>query len=71
MASNPKLLAAAARLQANELLPIIIKEREQDLIQSWRGSNTIEQRETAWRALRELDILAGAIDDGISKYSAG
>lgn len=53
-----------------ELLAEILKDREKDLIQQWRGSETIEDRERAWLALRELDILAGAIDDGLRKQFA-
>jgi len=52
-------------------LQAIIAGREKDLIQKWRGSNTIEARETAWLALRELDILAGAINDGIRNSTDG
>lgn len=56
--------------EAFKLLATILKKREADLIQTWRGSNTTEARESAWQALRELDLLAGAIEDGIRKHSS-
>ena len=57
------------KLQAYKLVKAIISKRETDLIQRWRGSVTPEGREQAWFGLRELDILAGAIEDGIRKHS--
>jgi hypothetical protein len=49
-------------------LAAILKERETDLIQQWRGSATTELRENAWQALRELDLLAGAIENAITEH---
>ena len=60
---------AARQLKTNQLLPEILKHREDDLIQQWRGSATTDARETAWQALRELDLLAGAIEDAIREHS--
>lgn len=51
------------------LLIKLTKEREQILIQTWRGSDTAEKRETAWLALRELDIFAGAIENETRQHS--
>ena len=57
------------QLRNNLLLPEILKHREQNIIQTWRGSATTEERENAWTALRELDLLAGAISDAIREHS--
>jgi hypothetical protein len=57
-------------LKNNLLLVEILEQREKDLIQQWRGSSTTELRECAWQALRELDLLAGAIKDAIREYSS-
>jgi hypothetical protein len=61
---------AAQQLKTNPLLPEILGALETDLIQRWRGSATQLEREEAWQALRQLDLLAGAIQDGIRKYSS-
>ena len=60
---------AAVKLKGNPLLKEILALREKDLIQRWRGSDTTDEREKAWAGLRELDILAGAIEDAIRKHS--
>ncbi len=69
MQTEQVLQHAANRLKNNPLLTQILRDRETDLVQKWRGSDTFEDREKAWAALRELDILAGAIEDGIRQYS--
>ena len=56
-------------LQASKLLQELIATREQELIQKWRGSFNQDNREQAWFGLMELQILAGAIEDGIRKHS--
>lgn len=57
------------QMAAGHLLMKLAKEREENIIQTWRGSETIDQRETAWLALRELDLLAGAIENDIRNSS--
>ncbi len=59
----------ARQLKSNQLLRAILTERETELIQIWRLGTTPDVREHAWLALRELDILAGAIEDAIRKHS--
>ena len=56
-------------LQASILLKTLIKNRETDIIARWRAADDYGDRQAAWYALRELDILAGAIDDGIREHS--
>ena len=63
--------AAAQQLKTNKLLPQLLEQLETDLIQRWRGSATVEQREEAWIGLRQLDLLAGAIEDAAKRYSDG
>ncbi len=70
MQTEQVLQHAANRLKNNPLLTQILAKRETDLIQLWRGSATIEKREQTWQALRELDILSGAITDAVKKYSS-
>lgn len=61
----------AKQLEQNQLLPEILKQREQDLVEMWRNAGDKEQRESAWHALRQLDLLAGAIEDGIRTAISG
>ena len=58
-------MQSETRAAASELLKELIAKRETELIQKWRGSFNSEEREQAWFALMELQILAGAIEDGI------
>ena len=62
-------MASETRVQAYKLLEQITKQLETDLIQRWRGSGTVEEREAAWTGLKQLELLAGAIEDGIRKHS--
>lgn len=69
MLTDEQRQRAAKGLENNQLLKEILSSREKDLIQQWRGSAEVVDREKAWTALRELDLLAGAIDDAIRKHS--
>ncbi len=60
---------AANQLKHNQLLPLILKQREADLIALWRGSADTTEQMRVWKALRELDTLAGAIEDAIREHS--
>lgn len=59
----------ARQLQTNKLLPLVLAKIETDLICKWRSSGTIDDRENAWHALRQLDIIAGAIENAIKEHS--
>ena len=61
-------MQTAAELQ--KLLQTTLENREADLIQQWRGSADKKEREQTWLALRELDLLAGAIENGIKQHSS-
>ncbi len=53
----------AKQLQQNKLLPEILKARKADIIEQWQAAPTPLAREEAWQAIRQLNLLAGAIDD--------
>lgn len=55
-------------LAANRLLPLILEQRRKHLFESWQIAGYTEKREELWYALRELDALAGAINDAIREY---
>ena len=57
------------RAAAYELLDRIVRQLETDLIQRWRASDTTEARESAWHAQRQLELIAGAIEDGLREFS--
>jgi hypothetical protein len=48
-----------------------LKQRETNLYETWRNASTPELREEAWQAMRQLDLLAGAIEDGIRAAISG
>jgi hypothetical protein len=61
----------AKQLQDNQLLAEILANREAEIYGTWRNAPTPEKREEAWQALRALDLLAGAIEDGIKRAISG
>lgn len=63
-------MVAAKALQRNHLLTEILEQRKADIIQQWEGAATPEAREEAWQQKRALDLLAGAIEDGIKRAIA-
>ena len=63
--SEPERLEQARKLENNPLLNEILKQREAELIAKWRMATTLPDREQTWHALRQLDLLAGAIEDAI------
>jgi len=67
--TGQELATQAKALQANKLLPAILKTREAALIDTWRLATNTEERESAWQALRQLDLLAGAIEDAIREHT--
>lgn len=56
-------------LAKNLLLPEILKNREQQIIERWRMAPNTDAREREWQALRQLEELAGAIEDATREYS--
>ena len=60
----------AKQLQLNNLLPVLLNQRKADIIQQWQSAGTVEAREEAWQALRQTELLAGAIEDGIKRAIA-
>jgi hypothetical protein len=71
MLTDEQRQTAARELKKNHLLPELMTGLERDLIARWRGSSTPEQREEAWNGLRQLDTLAGAINDAIRDSGNG
>ncbi len=57
---------AAQALKGNPLLAEILKARERVLIDAWRRTSDVSEQCDAWTALRQLDLLAGAIQDNIN-----
>lgn len=66
--TKAELKKEAKALKANRLLPAILEQRRNDIFERWRTATDPELREQTWFALRALDELAGAIDDGIREY---
>ena len=64
-------MTLAKSLQQNKLLPEILDKRKADIISQWRVAGTTQDREEAWQALRQLDLLAGAIDNAIRRADSG
>ncbi len=58
-------MEAAKKLEGNPLLLEILTKREQVLIERWRMADNTLDRERCWHGLRQLEELAGAIEDGI------
>ena len=58
----------AQDLAENKLLTVILRNQTNDTIAAWRQSDSPAQREQHWHALRQLDKLAGAIDDAIREH---
>ena len=58
----------ATELAQNKLLTLVLTRQRQRIIEAWRQSNDPKQREQHWHAQRQLELLAGAIDDGIREY---
>ncbi len=52
-------IKAAKRLLENETLSSIFDEREQEIIERWKASTTVERRETCYF---EITALAGLRD---------
>ena len=57
----------ARQLASNQLLTRVLTQRKTDIIQQWQLSETAEKREEAWQALKQTEILAGAITDEIKR----
>lgn len=57
----------ARQLAKNQLLAQVLTQRKADIIQQWQLSESAEKREEAWQALKQTEILAGAITDEIKR----
>lgn len=66
--NKQELKDQARRLAANRLLPMVLEQRRNTLIETWQRTPTVEKREELWHALRQLDELAGAIDNAIREH---
>jgi hypothetical protein len=58
-------MTAAEKLEGNPLLAEILNRREQLLIQRWRMADSTLDRERCWHGIKQLEELAGAIEDAI------
>lgn len=57
----------AKELARNPLLIQVLDQRKNDIVQRWQSCETAQGREDAWQALRQLELLAGAIQDAIKR----
>ncbi len=60
----------AKALKTNSLLTEILEQRKADIIQQWELAKTPAEREAAWQQRHAIDLLAGAIEDGIQRAIA-
>ena len=58
----------ARELMENKLLTKILRDRKNELITAWRQCSDPEARDQYWHAQRQLDVLAGAIEDAIREH---
>ena len=63
-------MQSETRVEAYKLLEQIVTRLDEDLIQRWRLCEGTEDRESVWHSQRQLELIAGAIEDGI-KNSTG
>lgn len=66
--NKQEMKAAAKALAANRLLPMILAQRRDEIFETWQQCEEPERREQLWFSLRQLDQLAGAIEDAIREY---
>ena len=64
-----ELKQEATALAANRLLPLILEHRRETILETWQQAEDPEKREQLWHGLRQLDELAGAIENGIREHS--
>ena len=58
----------AQELAQSKLLALILRKRTTEIIAAWQQSGDTESREALWHAQHQLQVLAGAIDDGIREH---
>jgi len=58
----------AQELAQNKLLTLILRKRTTDIIATWQQCADTKDREALWHAQHQLQLLAGAIDDGIREH---
>ena len=66
--SKAEMEQQAMALQDNQLLPMILAQRREHIIETWQRASDPALREQQWQALRQLDELAGAIENGIREH---
>jgi hypothetical protein len=66
--NRQELKKEATALAGNRLLPLILEQRREAIFNTWRQATDRDMREQQWFALRQLDELAGAIDDAIRDH---
>ena len=63
-----ELKSQARELAKNRLLPMVLEQRAEQIYDSWKHAQTTDEREQLWAAMRELQLLAGAINDAIREH---
>ena len=63
--TKTELKREAQSLKANRLLPLVMEARRNEIYERWAAATEPVLREQQWHALRQLDELAGAIDNAI------
>jgi len=58
----------AQELTENKLLTKILRSRKTEILQAWQQCSDPETRDQYWHAQRQLELLAGAIEDGIREH---
>lgn len=58
----------AQELAQNKLLTKILTRRKNEVIAAWRQCSDPEMRDQYWHAQHQLELLAGAIQDGIREH---
>ena len=55
----------ATALAKNKLLPTILEQRRNEMLEKWKMCPDPAQREQIWHGQNQLEELAGAIDNAI------
>ena len=58
----------AQELAESKLLTLILRKRSTDVTEAWQQSSDPATREELWHAQRQVDELAGAIENAIREY---
>ena len=58
----------AQELTENKLLTKILRNRSNEIAAAWRQCSDPTQRDQYWHAQHQLELLVGAIEDGIREH---